>query len=130
MADATSMRAKVAELMPGVLDDLARIVRIPSVAFPGFPAEPVHNAARAVVDLLASAGVADARRLEIPGGYPAVYGEIAAPAGRPTVLLYAHYDVQPAGPPDAWTSPPFEPDVRDGRMYGRGAADDKSGVVS
>jgi acetylornithine deacetylase/succinyl-diaminopimelate desuccinylase-like protein len=130
MTDAASMGAKVAELMPGVRDDLVRLVRIPSVAFPGFPAEPVHDAARAVVDLLAAAGVADAREVEIAGGYPAVYGEIAAPAGRPTVLLYAHYDVQPAGPADAWASPPFEPEVRDGRMFGRGAADDKSGVVS
>ncbi|TAK57898.1 MAG: dipeptidase [Dehalococcoidia bacterium] len=124
------MRAKVAELMPGVRDDLARLVRIPSVAFRGFPPEPVHDAARAVVELLAGAGVADARQLEIPGGYPAVYGEIAAPPGRLTVLLYAHYDVQPAGKPEAWSSPPFEPEVRGGRMYGRGAADDKSGVVS
>ena len=130
MADTSSLQAAVAELMPGARDDLARLVRIPSIAFPGFPAEPVHEAARAVVEMLAGAGVADARHLEIPGGYPAVYGEIAAPPGRPTVLLYAHYDVQPAGPPDAWTSPSFEPAVRGGRMYGRGAADDKSGVVS
>jgi len=128
--DATSMRANVAGLMPGVRDDLTRLVRIPSVAFPGFPAEPVHDATGAVVELLAGAGVADARRIEIPGGYPAVYGEIPAPPGRRTVLLYAHYDVQPAGNPDAWTSPPFQPEVRGGRMYGRGAADDKSGIVS
>jgi acetylornithine deacetylase/succinyl-diaminopimelate desuccinylase-like protein len=125
-----SFPATVADLMPRIIADLEALVRIPSVAFPGFPPPPVDEAARAVVALLVDAGVANARLLDIPGGYPAVVGEIAAPPGRPTILLYAHYDVQPAGPDAAWTTPPFEPAVRGGRMYGRGAADDKSGIVS
>ena len=125
-----TLQAAVRELMPTARADLEALVRIPSVAFPGFPPAPVQEAARVVVALLIDAGVTNARLVEIPGGYPAVVGDIAAPPGRPTILLYAHYDVQPAGPDAAWTTPPFEPAVRGGRMYGRGAADDKSGIVS
>jgi acetylornithine deacetylase/succinyl-diaminopimelate desuccinylase-like protein len=125
----TKFKDTVAADMPRVRADLERVVRIPSCAFPGFPPEPVHQAANTVVEMLRAAGVEDARLLDIPDGYPAVYGEVRATSDTPTVLLYAHYDIQPAGKEAAWTSPPFEPTVRDGRMYGRGAADDKSGVI-
>jgi acetylornithine deacetylase/succinyl-diaminopimelate desuccinylase-like protein len=116
-------------LMADITEDLAALVRIPSCGFPGFPAEPVLQTAEAVVDLLDRYGV-KARLLDVPGGYPAVYADIPAPPGAPTVLLYAHYDVQPAPPEQGWQTDPFQP-VRkaDGRIYGRGAADDKSGVV-
>ncbi|MFA4928362.1 MAG: M20/M25/M40 family metallo-hydrolase [Patulibacter sp.] len=110
-------------------DDLARLVRIPSVAFPGFPEAPVAEAADLTVALLESVGVTNVERIPVPGAPPAIFADIPGPEGAPTVLLYAHYDVQPAGPEDAWTSPAFEPAVRDGRMYGRGTADDKSGIA-
>ncbi len=116
-------------IMADVTEDLAALVRIPSCAFPGFPSEPVMQTAEAVVDLLERYGIPGARLLDVPGGYPAVYAEIAAPPGAPTILLYAHYDIQPAPLEQGWDMDPFEPEIRDGRMYGRGAADDKSGVM-
>lgn len=122
------MQFRVDGIMDEVTEDLAALVRIPSCGFPGFPPEPVLQTAEAVVDLLGRYGV-EARLLEVPNGYPAVYAEIPAPPGAPTVLLYAHYDIQPAPPEQGWDFEPFEPFVRDGRMYGRGASDDKSGVM-
>jgi acetylornithine deacetylase/succinyl-diaminopimelate desuccinylase-like protein len=115
--------------MPGVVDDLTRLVAIPSCAFPGFPSEPVLAMADATVELLARSGLPNARRLEVPNGYPLVYADHPAPPGAPTVLLYAHYDVQPAPPEQGWTVDPWQPAIRDGRLYGRGAADDKSGIA-
>ncbi|MGY0233947.1 M20/M25/M40 family metallo-hydrolase [Longispora urticae] len=128
--DTATARTTVGQLMPGVLTDLRRLVGHASVAFPGFPPEPVHAMAADVLDLFRAAGVTDARLLDLGAGYPSVYGEIPAPPGAPTVLLYAHYDVQPA-PNQGWTSDPWTAtDGPDGRIHGRGAADDKSGVVA
>src|SRR5512133_2661686 len=84
---------KARALMPGVLDDLKSLIRYPSVAFPGYPAEPVHAMAGATAEMLKRYGLQDVRLLDIPGGYPSVYGEIPAPPGAPTVMMYAHYDV-------------------------------------
>jgi len=123
------LRARVHDLMPEAQEQLSRLVEIPSVAFPDFPREPVDQAAQAVAGLMETSGLPEVRLLDIPGGPRAVFGERLAPPGKPTVLLYAHYDVQPAGDESAWTTPPFAPAVRDGRLYGRGAADDKGGVI-
>ena len=128
--DSSAVRAQVTKRMPALIDELRALVAIPSVAFPGFPPEPVGRMAAAVVDLLHRSGSRDAGLLDIPGGYPAVYGTIPGPPGAPRVLLYAHYDVQPAPLDQGWDTDPWQPSTgEDGRIYGRGAADDKSGVI-
>ncbi|NLE23579.1 MAG: dipeptidase [Actinobacteria bacterium] len=124
------LQATVKDLMPRLTEELKQLVRLPSVAFPGFPAAPVEQAGVAVARLLADAGLPDVRMMDVPGAPQAVFGHRPARDGAPTVLLYAHYDVQPAGPEEAWEGGrPFDPVERDGRLYGRGAADDKSGIV-
>ena len=129
-ADPAAIAAATKDLMPDVLARHATLVGIRSIAFPGFPEQPVHDMAQAVIDMLTDAGASTARLQEIPGGYPAVVAEIEGPEGSPTVLLYAHYDVQPAADDQGWTSDPWTATTKDdGRVYGRGAADDKSGLA-
>ena len=119
----------------GVLGDL---VRIPGIAWEAFDAENLEKSAAAVAGLLTNTGVFDwveIRRAEIPDsggklGSPAVVARRAAKNGAPQVLLYAHHDVQPPGDATIWKTPEFQPTTRDGRMYGRGAADDKAGIVA
>jgi len=123
------MKDKVAADMPRVRAELEELVRIPGCAFPGFPDSEIQRACEAVMRILRDAGYTSVERLEIEGAKPTVVAETRGPDGSPTVLLYAHYDVQPGGDESLWDSPPFEPTERDGRLYGRGAADDKSGVV-
>ena len=125
----TQLAAKMASLMPAIRSDLESLVRIPSVGFPGF--DPVHmrESAEATAVILEKAGYQNVRVIEVPDGHPAVYGEVLVEEGSPTVLLYAHHDVQPEGLADQWKTPPFEPDERDGRLYGRGVCDDKSGIM-
>jgi acetylornithine deacetylase/succinyl-diaminopimelate desuccinylase-like protein len=127
--NADALRQTVAGLMPGLRADLERLVRLPSVAFENFPEEPVKQAGAAVAELMKKAGLPEVRLVDIARAPQAVFGARPAQPGAPTVLLYAHYDVQPAGEDSAWTSPPFEPTERDGRLYGRGASDDKSGII-
>ncbi len=110
------------------LNDLKDLIRIPSISFPGFDPSPVRQCAEAVASLLKKAGLSDVRLLESGAGHPSVFAQGTGAPGGPTLLLYAHYDVQPTGREELWTTPPFEPSERNGRLYGRGAADDKGGV--
>ncbi|WP_030793395.1 M20/M25/M40 family metallo-hydrolase [Streptomyces sp. NRRL S-920] len=127
----TSFETTVDGLMDGLRADLERLAAIPSIAFPGFPAEPVEQAHDLVAGLLRDAGVPRVERLDLPDTAPVVYGEIPAPVtGAPTVLLYGHYDVQPPGDESLWRSPPFEPTPVEGGLRGRGIADDKSNVIA
>lgn len=123
------LTTRVAAGMPRTVADLESLVRIPGCAFPGFPATEITRAAERVAEILTEAGCPEVQIIGNGDHPPAVYAEAPGPEGAPTVLLYAHYDVQPAGDETAWSSPAFEPTIRDGRLYGRGAADDKSGVV-
>ena len=124
------IRSRVRAMMPEILADLERLVAIPSVAFPGYPPEPVHEMADATLDLFRDVGFADLALMGVPTGYPPVYGEIPGRDGSPTVMLYSHYDVQPAPPEQGWTTDPWSATrMQDGRIYGRGAADDKGGLA-
>ena len=124
-----ALRAAVDREMPGLRRDLESLVRIPSVSAAAFDQAHVEASAQAVAELLRGAGMQDVEILR-EGGAPAVVGHLPGPEGAPTVLLYAHHDVQPPGEDDDWTTPAFEPTERGGRLYGRGAADDKAGVTA
>ena len=119
----------VDQLMPELRRDLEALIRIPSVSAPGYDPGEVRRCAEFTAELYRNAGFDEVRLLEIDGVHPAVFAEIAAPPGAPTVLLYAHHDVQPPGPDAEWETSPCEPYERDGRVYGRGTSDDKAGVV-
>jgi acetylornithine deacetylase/succinyl-diaminopimelate desuccinylase-like protein len=138
IADDPAARVRLAaeEGIPQAIADLSKLVRIPSVSWSAFDPAHVAESAHAVAALLEGTGVFESVRVaQAPVGdgpelgQPAVLAHRPARNGRPTVLLYAHHDVQPQGSEDGWDSPPFEPTVRGDRLYGRGAADDKAGVM-
>jgi acetylornithine deacetylase/succinyl-diaminopimelate desuccinylase-like protein len=136
-SDLDTLREAVHAGLPTSIADLSALVRIPSVSWDGFDPEAVAQSAEAVADLLSALDVfesVEVSRAPIGDsdtlGQPAVVATRAARNGAPTVLLYAHHDVQPPGQDEDWDSPPFEPTLRGDRLYGRGAADDKAGVMA
>jgi acetylornithine deacetylase/succinyl-diaminopimelate desuccinylase-like protein len=130
MGDVEQVRTAAAAMMPTIKEALDRMVSVPSVAFPGYPPEPVHQMSETALELFRDAGVQNAALQDVPEGYPPIYGTIEGPPGSPVVVLYAHYDVQPAPPEQGWTSDPWTATKKDdGRVYGRGAADDKGGLA-
>ncbi len=108
---------------------LVRLSRIPGVSAEPAPSEPLRRSAETTAALMREAGLENVEVLELPGVHPYVYGDWLGKPGAPTLLLYGHHDVQPPGRPEKWISPAYEPTVRDGRLYGRGTADDKAGVM-
>jgi acetylornithine deacetylase/succinyl-diaminopimelate desuccinylase-like protein len=108
---------------------LEQLVAIPGISAKAFPATEVRRSAVAVAQTLIGYGLSGVRLLETEG-HPAVYGELRVSGDAPTVLVYGHHDVQPAGRIDRWLSPPFQATLRDGRIYGRGSADDKGGFLA
>ncbi|SNS46090.1 Acetylornithine deacetylase/Succinyl-diaminopimelate desuccinylase [Micrococcales bacterium KH10] len=123
------IKTQVAAQFEQSLQDLEELVRIPSVSAPSFDQATLETSANRVAELLEPLGFDTVRVVRSNSSRPAVLAHRPAPPGAPTVLLYAHHDVQPPGERDAWNTDPFEPTRVDERLYGRGAADDKAGIM-
>src|SRR5690348_9939817 len=129
--DATAqIRSRVQDVLPGIRKDLEDLVRIESVSADPARRHEVQRSAEAVAELFRAERFDSVEIVSADGGAPAVIAHKPGPEGAPTVLLYAHHDVQPENDHAEWDSPPFEPTERDGRLYGRGAADDKAGIAA
>jgi acetylornithine deacetylase/succinyl-diaminopimelate desuccinylase-like protein len=124
-----SLHDVVRDLLPGVLSDLKDLVAIESVSADPARGGEMERIALAIARLLVDAGCPDARVVRGDGGAPAVIARFPAPAGMPTVCLYAHHDVQPEGDPTGWATPPFVATEINGRLFGRGVSDDKGGLA-
>jgi len=131
----TLTKEKVDAAFPVALANLGDLVRIPGIAWDAFDPQQLERSAEAVAELFSQTGVfelVEIRRAEANGkvGAPAVVARRQARNGRPQILLYAHHDVQPPGDLSVWKTPEFQPTLIDGRIFGRGAADDKAGIVT
>src|SRR5689334_5609125 len=109
------------------VEELKQYLAIPSISALPEHAADTRRAAEWTADSLRNAGMQNVRLIDTPGN-PVVYGDWLGAPGKPTILFYGHYDVQPVDPVDLWTSPPFEATIRDGEIYARGSADDKGQV--
>ncbi|MFF1383271.1 dipeptidase [Arthrobacter sp. NPDC058288] len=133
--DVDALRRAVHESFDTTVGQLKDLVKLPGIAWPSFDPAPLDRSAEAVAELVRAAGIGDVRILRCnkedgtPGG-PAVVARRTAAEGKPTILLYAHHDVQPTGDLALWQTEPFTAVERDGRLYGRGAADDKAGIMA
>jgi cysteinylglycine-S-conjugate dipeptidase len=124
-----SLRDHVQSQIPGVLADLEELVAIESVSADPTRASEVQRSAERIMQLLVDLQCPDVRIVRAAGGAPAVIARFPAPEGKPTVCLYAHHDIQPEGNSSAWHTPPFVATELDGRLFGRGATDDKGGFA-
>jgi acetylornithine deacetylase/succinyl-diaminopimelate desuccinylase-like protein len=106
------------------IDELFGLIRIPSISSQSEHKEDMVKTAQYIVDQLLKAG-ADKAEIMPTTGHPVVYGEKIIDPSKPTILIYGHYDVMPVDPIELWHSPPFEPEIRDGKIFARGAVDDK-----
>lgn len=128
MSNLTAIDQQLQQSQPGFLESLKTLLRIPSVSADPAYRDAVEQAARAVLQSLTKAGLRS--ELIATDGPPLVYAESPPVAGKPVVLVYGHYDVQPPDPLDLWISPPFEPTERNGNLYARGATDDKGQMLT
>ncbi|MDQ0756382.1 dipeptidase [Arthrobacter sp. B3I4] len=133
--DTAALRQAVTEAFDATVEQLKELVAIPGIAWPSFDPAPLNASAEAVAGLVRASGFEDVRILRCDkedgtAGGPAVVARRPAAAGKPTILLYAHHDVQPTGDLSLWETEPFTAVERDGRLYGRGAADDKAGILA
>lgn len=124
-----TLPSRIHEMFPRYVKALESLIQIPSISFENFDQNEVWRSAQAVKTLFEEHGFQNARLLSPSTGRPSVFAEIKTKESNPTILLYAHHDVQPTMREALWDSAPFAPEIRNGRLYGRGAADDKAGIV-